>query len=85
MLDIIFLGDHLRLHTELLGRSPFVVKIPNIVGHGAVLPGDTVQLGWLTTDCRALDVTGPESANGTTQTMQAVPAAGPAETALQRG
>ncbi|WP_428102314.1 TOBE domain-containing protein [Candidatus Rariloculus sp.] len=85
MLDMIFLGDHLRLHTELLGRSPFVVKIPNIVGHGAVLPGDTVQLGWLTTDCRALDVTGPESANGTTQTMQAVPAAGPAETALQRG
>jgi len=55
VLDMVFLGDHLRLYTELLGRSPFVVKIPNIVGHGAVLPGDTVQLGWLTTDCRALD------------------------------
>ena len=53
--DMIFMGDHLRLHTQLLGRMPFVVKIPNIVGHGAVLPGDKVKLGWLLTDCRALD------------------------------
>ncbi len=57
--DLIFLGDHLRIHAELLGNPQFIVKIPNIVGHGAVLPGDTVQLGWLTTDCQALDASGP--------------------------
>ena len=59
--DIIFMGDHLRLHAELLGHLPIIVKISNIVGHGAVLPGDTVKLGWLLTDCRALDDWQPES------------------------
>ena len=59
--DIIFMGDHLRIHASLLGQEQFIVKIPNIVGHGAVLPGDTVTLGWLVTDCRALDPSRPES------------------------
>ena len=56
--DIIFMGDYLRIHASLLGQAQFIVKIPNIIGHGAILPGDTVTLGWLVTDCRALD-TGP--------------------------
>ena len=55
--DIIFMGDHLRVHATLLGQRQFIVKIPNIVGHGGILPGDTVTLGWLVTDCRALDLT----------------------------
>ena len=54
--DIIFMGDHLRIHAALLGRSQFIVKIPNVIGHGGILPGDTVTLGWLVTDCRALDL-----------------------------
>jgi len=69
--DMIFMGDHLRLHTELLGRSPFIVKIPNIVGHGAVLPGDTVRLGWLVTDCRALDAAGSGTGVGAAPTPDA--------------
>ena len=52
--DITFLGDHLRLRLAVCGRTDFVVKIPNIVGHGAVLEGDRVQVGWTATDCRAL-------------------------------
>ena len=59
--DITFLGDHLRVVVSLLGRDDFIVKIPNIVGHGAVIPGDRVRLGWTPTDCRALDHE-PESA-----------------------
>ena len=39
-----------------LGGNQFIVKIPNIIGHGGILPGDTVTLGWLVTDCRALDI-----------------------------
>ncbi|MCY4155347.1 MAG: ABC transporter ATP-binding protein [Gammaproteobacteria bacterium] len=54
--DIIFMGDYLRIHATLLGQTQFIVKIPNIIGHGGILPGDTVTLGWLVTDCRALDV-----------------------------
>ena len=53
--DMIFMGDHLRLHVALFDKLQMVVKIQNIVGHGAVLPGDRVKLGWLLTDCRALD------------------------------
>ena len=51
--DMAFLGDHLRVLTAVCGVD-FVVKIPNIVGHGGVLPGETVRLGWTTLDCRAL-------------------------------
>ncbi len=52
--DLIFLGDHLRVHMTVGGSSDFIAKIPNVVGHGAVLPGDTVRIGWASLDCRAL-------------------------------
>ena len=53
--DITFLGDHLRLRLDVCGRSDFIVKIPNMVGHGAVIEGDRVRVGWTPTDCRVLD------------------------------
>ncbi len=52
--DILFIGDHLRLRLNLCGNPNFIVKIPNIVGHGAVLESDRVRVGWGVTDCRAL-------------------------------
>ena len=52
--DIIFLGDHLLLRTAVCEEADFVVKIANVVGHGAVLAGDRVRIGWTRTDCRAL-------------------------------
>ena len=52
--DIAFLGDHLRVRMAVAGSSDFAIKIPNIVGHGALLKGDTVRIGWTPTDCRAL-------------------------------
>ena len=63
--DMVFLGDHLRLQTSIGGTS-FVLKIPNIVGHGGVLPGDRVRIGWTTTDCRAL---APDLNDGQKQTQ----------------
>ncbi len=53
--DITFLGDHLRLRLEVCGRKDFIAKIPNTVGHGAVLEGDRIRVGWTPTDCRALN------------------------------
>ena len=53
--DITFLGDHLRLRVAVCGSTDFIVKLPNIVGHGAVLEGDRVHIGWTPTDCRALE------------------------------
>ena len=37
--DISFLGDHLRVRLGVCGNSDFIAKIPNIVGHGGILPG----------------------------------------------
>ena len=53
--DISFLGDHLRVRLEVCGSSDFIAKIPNIVGHGGILPGDSVRIGWGALDCRALE------------------------------
>lgn len=52
--DIVFLGDNLRLNLTVCGVPNFIVKIPNTAGHGAVLEGDSVRVGWATLDCRAL-------------------------------
>ena len=52
--DIMFQGDHLRLKLDLCGNPAFIVKIPNVAGHGAVLRGDRVRVGWGVADCRAL-------------------------------
>lgn len=56
--DIVYLGDRLLIRTTVCGNPDFVVKIPNVVGHGAVLPGDQVRIGWTTIDCRALAADG---------------------------
>lgn len=55
VLDLAFLGDHLRVRMNACGRRDFIAKIPNIAGHGGILVGDTVRIGWTLTDCRALD------------------------------
>ena len=52
--DIAFLGDHLRVRLSVCGSSDFVIKIPNTVGHGAVLKDDRVRIGFTPIDCRAL-------------------------------
>ena len=54
--DITFVGDHLRVQLDTCGNPEFIAKIPNIAGHGSVLKGDTVNVGWATLDCRALPI-----------------------------
>lgn len=53
--DMTFLGDHLRLRLDVCGHNSFIAKIPNVAGHGAVLEGDRIRIGWTPTDCHALD------------------------------
>ena len=53
--DISFLGDHLRVRLKVCGQADFVAKIPNVVGHGGLLEGDQVRIGWGALDCRALE------------------------------
>ena len=58
--DLTFLGDHLRVRLAACGSRDVVAKIPNIVGHGAMMVGDVVRIGWTVNDCRALDFEGEE-------------------------
>ena len=51
---ITFLGDHLGVHAVVDERTGYLLRIPNIVGHGAMLEGDDIMIGWAAADCRAL-------------------------------
>ena len=53
--DVTFLGDHLRIRVTVCAQPDFIIKIPNVVGHGAVLEGDRIRIGWTPTDSRVLD------------------------------
>lgn len=54
VVDIIYYGDHLRLHCDICGKQDFIVKIPNH-GEGRRLQvGDALSVGWKAESCRAL-------------------------------
>ena len=52
--DVVFMGDHLKLNVTTCGIRNFIIKIKNVAGHGAVLPGDELRIGWAALDCRAI-------------------------------
>ena len=53
--ELIYLGDHIRTRASVCGHDDFIIKMPNSAGHARLNPGDAIQVGWLTEDCRALD------------------------------
>jgi putative spermidine/putrescine transport system ATP-binding protein len=53
--ELIYLGDHIRTRVTVCGHDDFVIKIPNSADHARLNPGDSIQVGWLAEDCRALD------------------------------
>jgi len=55
VLELIYLGDHIRTRLSLLGREDFIVKVPNSANHAFLSEGELVTVGWLQEDCRALD------------------------------
>jgi putative spermidine/putrescine transport system ATP-binding protein len=56
VLELIYLGDHIRCRVNVCGDDEFIVKVPNAAGHKALAKGDTVSVGWTLEDCRALDI-----------------------------
>lgn len=56
VLERIYHGDHIRCRMKVAGHDDFIVKIPNSHAHAALDVNDVVQLGWITEDCRALDL-----------------------------
>jgi putative spermidine/putrescine transport system ATP-binding protein len=42
---------------QVCGHDDFTIKIPNSALHAQLNEGDTVNIGWSSDDCRALDPT----------------------------
>lgn len=55
VLELIYLGDHIRCRMNVLGNEDFVVKVPNAAGHKHLEVGEKTKVSWVTEDCRALD------------------------------
>jgi len=55
VLELIYLGDHIRCRMKVLGNEDFVVKVPNAHGHKHLVVGETTKVSWSHEDCRALD------------------------------
>lgn len=54
--EFIYLGDHIRTRVSLCGVDNFIIKMPNSKVHKHIAVGDTIRVGWLAADCRALDL-----------------------------
>ena len=57
VLELIYLGDHVRCRMSICTNDDFVVKIPNDYTNISLNRGDVVKIGWQVTDCRALNAT----------------------------
>jgi putative spermidine/putrescine transport system ATP-binding protein len=55
VVELIYLGDHIRCRMEVAGTDDFIVKIANSHAHAALEIGVRTPVGWVTEDCRALD------------------------------
>ena len=56
--QIIYIGDHLRVYITFLNdNAEFIIKQPNSFKFDDLEEGQAVTLGWLSKDCRALQIT----------------------------
>ncbi|MCY4180300.1 MAG: ABC transporter ATP-binding protein [Litoreibacter sp.] len=55
VLELIYLGDHIRCRLNVHGNDEFVVKVPNSAGHEHLSVGEVTKINWAPEDARALD------------------------------
>ncbi|SHJ19212.1 ABC transporter ATP-binding protein [Wenxinia saemankumensis] len=55
VLEFIYMGDTFRTRLRVAGQDDFIVKTRNRADQVRLNPGQTVTIGWLPQDCRALD------------------------------
>ncbi len=53
--ELIYLGDTIRARLNVAGNDQFIVKVPNHGDERDLTEGETVTVGWRTSDCHALD------------------------------
>jgi len=55
VLEFIYMGDIFRTRLRVAGNDDFVVKTRNAPDQRRLKPGETIKIGWMPEDCRALD------------------------------
>ncbi len=53
--ELIYLGDHTRVRVSVCGNDDFVIKVPRSETAPRIEVGQTLQIGWESHECRALD------------------------------
>ncbi|WP_133648131.1 ABC transporter ATP-binding protein [Paraburkholderia flava] len=52
--ELVYCGDHHRVHLTLGSRDGIVVKVPNTQRHALPSPGSTIDIAWRHDDCKIL-------------------------------
>ncbi|WP_213297123.1 ABC transporter ATP-binding protein [Paraburkholderia sacchari] len=60
--ELVYCGDHHRVHLTLGSRDALVVKVPNTQRHSLPAAGDTIEVAWRHDDCKILAASAPRSA-----------------------
>ncbi len=55
VLEVIYMGDILRVRLRVAGSDDFVMKMRNTLGQTRLEPGQQIKVGWHPADARALD------------------------------
>ena len=55
VLEFIYMGDVFRTRLNVAGNENFVMKTRNAPDQVRHKPGDMIEIGWMPSDCRALD------------------------------
>jgi len=55
VLELIYLGDHIRARVRVCGDDEFIVKVPNTGIGSRLSEGRRIDVGWSVEDCHALD------------------------------
>ena len=56
VLELIYLGDHVRCRMKVADNEEFIVKIPNSSQTKSMRVGQKTHVSWRVEDCRALDL-----------------------------
>lgn len=56
VLEVIYMGDILRVRLRVAGADDFVMKMRNTLGQTKLTPGQNIKIGWHPVDARALDL-----------------------------
>ncbi len=55
VMEFIYMGDIYRTRLRVAGHDDFIIKTRNAPDQRRLTPGETIEVGWMPEDCRALE------------------------------